>query len=331
LGLGTEVAREFAREEIWGVNYYGHVKQHTIGQEMWCSGVGLHSGLKVSLRLKPAAADSGIRFRRMDVCNFPTISAHYNYVVNTFQATTIGFDGVVVSTIEHLMAALYGSGIDNVLVELDGPEVPIFDGSAAPYLKLIERAGTREQDSIRNFLAIESPMIIRDGDSYIKARPSDRLSVNYLIDFPHPMVGKQELSWAFENGSFRRDIAKARTFGFLKDVQKLQTMGLIQGGSLSNAVVFGDQDLLNVGGFRFSDECVRHKILDFLGDLALTGMSVLGHFEVRKAGHGLHSQFLHQIMNRPEYAMPRPIPAAAYVAASAVSAMAGQLAHQKTL
>lgn len=309
-------------EDIRGVNFR-QMKQHTIGHEVWCSGVGLHSGLKVSLRLKPAPADSGIQFRRMDVCNFPTISAHYNHVVNTFQATTIGFDGVVVSTIEHLMAALYGSGIDNALVELNGPEVPIFDGSAAPYLKLIERAGTREQDSPRNYLAIVRPVIIRNGDSFIKASPSEQLKVSYFIDYPHPMVGKQELSWSLDNGSFRRDIAKARTFGFLKDVQRLQTMGLIRGGSLSNAVVFGEQDLLNVGGFRFSDECVRHKILDFLGDLALTGMFVLGNFEVRKAGHGLHSQFLHQIMNSPGYAVPKPIPGTvAYLAASAVSAMA---------
>jgi UDP-3-O-[3-hydroxymyristoyl] N-acetylglucosamine deacetylase len=308
------------------------MKQHTIGQEVWCGGVGLHSGLKVSLRLKPAAADSGIRFRRMDVCNFPTISAHYNHVVNTFQATTIGFDGVVVSTIEHLMAALYGSGIDNALVELDGPEVPIFDGSADPYLKLIRKAGSREQESPRNYLVVQRPVILRDGDSFIKATPSERLSVRYVIDYPHPMIGKQELSWSLDNGNFGRDIAKARTFGFLKDVRKLQTMGLIRGGSLSNAVVFGEHNLLNVDGFRFSDECVRHKILDFLGDLALTGMHVLGSFEVRKAGHGLHSQFLHQIMNGPGYVVPRPIPAAvAYVAASAVSVMAGRIPHQKSM
>jgi UDP-3-O-[3-hydroxymyristoyl] N-acetylglucosamine deacetylase len=311
---------------------FGQIKQHTVAQEVRCSGVGLHSGLKVSLRLKPAPAGSGIRFRRMDVCNFPIISAHYNHVVNTFQATTIGFDGVVVSTIEHLMAALYASGIDNALVEVDGPEVPIFDGSAAPYLKLIESAGFRQQELPRNYLMIERPIVIRDGDSFIKASPSDQLRVSYLIDYPHPMVGKQELSWALDNGSFGRDIAQARTFGFLKDVQRLQTMGLIQGGSLANAVVFGEQNLLNVDGFRFSDECVRHKILDFLGDLALTGMFVLGNFEVRKAGHGLHSQFLNQIMNRPGYVVPKPMPATpVFVAASAVSAIAGQIARQKSL
>ncbi|MFZ2446206.1 MAG: UDP-3-O-acyl-N-acetylglucosamine deacetylase [Syntrophobacteraceae bacterium] len=308
---------------------YTFYKQHTICKEVWCSGIGLHSGLKMSMRLKPAAAGHGIRFRRMDVCNCPTIPAHYHRVVNTFQATTIGFEGVLVSTIEHLMAALYASGVDNVLVEVNGPEVPIFDGSSGPYLKMIERAGFRELDAVRNYLAIEKPILIRDGDSYIKASPCDHFRVRYIIDFPHPMIGKQELTWSPENGSFGREIAEARTFGFLKDVRKLQTMGLIQGGSLANAVVFSEDDLLNVGGFRYADECVRHKILDFIGDLALTGMHVLGEFEVRKAGHGLHSRFLRRVMNGRGYVAPRPaaVPAA-YVAASAISAFAGRLPQQ---
>jgi UDP-3-O-[3-hydroxymyristoyl] N-acetylglucosamine deacetylase len=307
---------------------YDFLKQHTIAQEVWCRGIGLHSGLSVSLRLKPAAAGNGIRFRRMDVCNFPTIPADYQHVVDTFQATTIGFDGVVVSTIEHLMAAFYGSGIDNVLVEVDGPEVPIFDGSSAPYIKLIKRAGIRGLDQSRNCLAISRRIVIQDGNSRIEARPSDQFRIRYLIDYPHPMIGKQELSWTHENGNFCRDIAKARTFGFLKDVRKLQTMGLIQGGSLANAVVFGEDDLLNAGGFRYSDECVRHKILDFMGDLALTGMCVLGEFEVRKAGHALHSRLLHTIMNGPCSVTPGPIAVpAAYVAASAVSAMTGAIPH----
>ncbi|MEM5785669.1 MAG: UDP-3-O-acyl-N-acetylglucosamine deacetylase [Syntrophobacteraceae bacterium] len=307
---------------------HSYLKQHTIAREVWCSGIGLHSGLKVSMKLKPAAAGEGIRFRRMDVCNFPVIPAHYQYVVNTFQATSIGFDGVVVSTIEHLMAAFYGSGIDNVLVEVNGPEVPIFDGSSQPYLKLIERAGLMEQDVPRRYLAIRKPATIREGDSYIKARPSDQFRVRYLIDFPHPMVGRQELSWSGENGCFGTDIAMARTFGFLKDVRKLQTMGLVQGGSLANAVVFDEHALLNVDGFRYADECVRHKILDFMGDLALTGMSILGDFEVHKAGHSLHSRFMQTIMGRPGYVSHghnTPLP---YVAASAVSALAGRLPQQ---
>lgn len=272
------------------------------------------------MKLKPAAAGEGIRFRRVDVYNCPTISAHYHNVVSTFQATTIGFDGVVVSTIEHLMAAFYGSGIDNVLVELNGPEVPIFDGSSAPYLSLIERGGLKELDAGRNFLTIEKPMTIRNGDSFIKASPSDRFRIHYQIDFPHPMVGKQELSWTNENGSFRSEIAKARTFGFLKDVRKLQTMGLIQGGSLANAVVFDDYGLLNLDGFRYSDECVRHKILDFIGDIALTGTHVLGDFEVRKAGHSLHSQFLNDFMSKPGFASPMSLPLhTPYYAASAMT------------
>lgn len=311
-----------------GVNY-GSMKQRTIAQEVWCRGVALHSGVTVSLRLKPASAGQGIRFRRTDVCNHPTVSARYHHVVNTFQATTIGFDGVVVSTIEHLMAALYGSGVDNVLVEVDGPEVPIFDGSAAPYLRLIERAGLRDLDADRGCLSIEKPVVVQEGDSYIKASPSDRFRVRYLIDYPHPKIGRQELSWTFENGSFGSEIAQARTFGFLKDVRKLQTMGLIRGGSLANAVVFGKEDLLNVDGFRYSDECVRHKILDFLGDMALTGMFAIGRFEIRKAGHALHSRFLHQLMSRPGCTAVKfsPIPAA-YVAASAVSALAGRISHR---
>jgi UDP-3-O-[3-hydroxymyristoyl] N-acetylglucosamine deacetylase len=307
---------------------YSFHKQHTIAQEVYCSGIGLHSGRVVSLRLKPAAAGYGIRLRRMDLLDFPTIPANFHLVVNTFQATTIGFDGVEISTVEHLMAALYGSGVDNVLVEVGGPEVPIFDGSSAHYLRLIEKTGLRELDAPRNFLAIQKPIVIQDGDAYIKAKPCDRFKVRYQIDYPHPMVGKQEFSWTHENGNFGTDIARARTFGFLKDVQKLQDMGLIRGGSLSNAVVFGENDLLNVDGFRYVDECVRHKILDFFGDLALTGMYVLGDFEVRKGGHALHSKFLHRIMSRPGYAVFRPaaVPAA-YLAASAVSVLAGHLAH----
>jgi len=313
------------------VNYRMN-KQHTLDHEVWCGGVGLHTGLRVSLRLKPAPADHGIRFSRTDIYNHPTIPAHYNHVVNTFQATTIGDGGVAVSTIEHLMAALYASGIDNVLVEVNGPEIPIFDGSAGPYLSLINKAGMREQDAERKCLAIKKPIITRSGDSYIKAIPSDQFRIRYLIDFPHPMVGKQELSWTFKNGSFGKDIARARTFGFLKDIEKLQTMGLVRGGSLSNAVVFGEDDLLNVGGFRYADECVRHKILDFIGDLALTGMAVLGSFEIRKAGHALHSLFLNQIMAGSGYNGYQPVPTpAAYVPASAVSIMPGRLPQNNLL
>jgi len=291
-------------EEKRGVTY---LKQHTIGQSVWCSGVALHCGLNVALVLKPAPANHGIRFIRTDIPASPFICAHYNNVVNTFHATTIGSGGTRVSTVEHLMAALYGCGVDNVLVELSGPEAPIFDGSAAPYVKLIKKAAILEQDAVRNYLSIQKSLTVVEGDSFIKASPSDHFEVRYEIEYPHPQVGRQSYSWALKNGSFGREIAKARTFGFLKDVLKLQKMGLIRGGSLSNAVVFDEDGLLNVDGFRYSDECVRHKILDFVGDLALTGLPVLGKFEIRKAGHGLHSHFLTELMNGKGYASKMPV------------------------
>jgi len=299
-----------------------YLKQHTIGQSVWCSGVGLHSGLKVALVLKPAPAGHGIRFLRTDIPASPSISANYNNVVSSFQATTIGSAGVCISTVEHLMAALYGCGVDNVLVELSGPEAPIFDGSAAPYVNLIRKASILEQDEARNYLTIRKPLTVSNGDSFIIATPSDQFQVRYEIDYPHPRVGKQEYSWALKNGSFGREIAKARTFGFLKDVLKLQQMGLIQGGSLANAVVFDDCELLNVDGFRYSDECVRHKILDFIGDLALTGLPVLGKFEIRKAGHALHSRFLNELMDGKGYAIPTSVPMPPAYFADRASALA---------
>jgi UDP-3-O-[3-hydroxymyristoyl] N-acetylglucosamine deacetylase len=284
--------------------------------------VGLHSGLNVALVLKPAPANSGIRFIRTDIPGFPSIPAHYNNVVSTCQATTIGSKGVVVSTVEHLMAALYGCGIDNLVVEISGPEAPIFDGSAAPFVKLIQKAIIVEQDEPRNYLAVRKPLRVEKGDSFITASPSDHFQVRYEIEYEHPRVGKQSYSWALKNGSFGREIAKARTFGFLKDFQKLQEMGLIRGGSLSNAVVFDDHEVLNSGGFRFSDECVRHKILDFIGDLALTGLPVLGKFEVRKAGHALHSCFLNELMDGKGYAIPTSVTTPATFFSSGASALA---------
>lgn len=259
-------------------------------------GIGLHSGAEVSIQLKPAPPNFGIRFCRVDVTNCPHLTASYEHVVDTSLATTIGFNGTVVSTIEHLMAALLGKGVDNVLVELNGPEVPIFDGSASPFIDLIQEAGMKEQKAPRRFLKITKPLILQEGDAYVRVRPSECFRVCYTIDFPHPLIGKQELTWSFSETAFIRDIAKARTFGFLKDVHKLQDIGLAQGGSLANAVVFDDFGLLNGEGLRYADECVRHKVVDFLGDLALAGMPLIGHFDIYKAGHTLHNRFLHHLM-----------------------------------
>ncbi|MCE5244360.1 MAG: UDP-3-O-acyl-N-acetylglucosamine deacetylase [Syntrophobacteraceae bacterium] len=275
---------------------YTYFNQRTVLNEVKCEGVGLHSGNRVTMRLKPAAPDFGIQFRRMDVCDRPTIPAVHKRVVDTFLATSIGFDGVVVATIEHLMAALMGRGVDNVLIELDGPEVPIFDGSAAHYLRVLNEAGIREQNAPRQHLRIDRNVLVMDGDAYIKATPSDIFRIRYTIDFPHPLVGRQELTWSFSENAFDCEISRARTFGFLKDVEKLQSMGLARGGSLANAVVFDERSVLNQEGFRYANECVRHKILDFIGDLALAGMPPQGSFEVYKAGHALHNRFLKKLL-----------------------------------
>jgi UDP-3-O-[3-hydroxymyristoyl] N-acetylglucosamine deacetylase len=273
--------------------------QHTVAREVACKGIGLHSGAKVSIKLRPAPPQFGIRFRRMDLGRHPAVTAHAHYVVNTSLATSIGSNGATVSTIEHLMAALYVSSIDNILIELDGPEVPILDGSAAPFVDLLGEAGLKEQNAPRECMIITRPMLLQEGEAFVKATPADHFQVRYTIDYPHPLVGKQTLLWSFDDAAFGREIAAARTFGFLKDVQKLQSKGLAQGGSLANAVVFDDYGILNQDGFRFVDECVRHKILDFVGDLALAGKPMIGRFEVHKAGHALHTAFLRQLISLP--------------------------------
>lgn len=298
-----------------------HSRQHTIGREVRCEGIGLHSGTNVAMKLIPAPPNFGIRFKRRDTPGLPPIAAHPWRVVDTVLATSIGVNGVVVSTIEHLMAALMGCNVDNVLIEVDGTEIPIVDGSAAPYVDLLTEAGRREQNAPRRYVRVTQPFVVKEGDAYIQAFPSQRMQIRYIIDFPHPLVGRQEMKWTFDPAGFRREIALARTFGFLKDVQKLQRMGFALGGSLSNAVVFNEDGLLNREGFRFSNECVRHKILDFLGDLALAGVVLVGRFEAYKAGHSLHNRFIQELMTRenavrgagpaalaPPFLAPVPIP-----------------------
>ncbi len=280
--------------------------QHTVVREVSCRGIGLHSGAKVTMKLRPAPVNFGVRFRRMDLGHHPAVRAHAHHVVNTSLATSIGSNGTTVSTIEHLMAALYVSSVDNILVELDGPEVPILDGSAAPFLEILKKAGLKEQRAPRECLVVARPVYLRDGEAFVKATPANHFKVRYSIDFPHPLVGKQTLAWSFNAASFGQDIARARTFGFLKDVEKLQSLGLAQGGSLANAVVFDDFRVLNQDGFRYVDECVRHKILDFMGDLALAGRPLIGCFEVYKAGHALHNAFIRKLLSLPGYHCTTP-------------------------
>ncbi len=290
---------------------YDLFTQHTIQAEVRFSGTGLHSGACVHVRLCPAPPDHGVIFYRVDMPGFPAVPARYDHVVDTSLATVIGKNGVSVSTVEHFMAAVRVAGVDNVRVEIDGAEMPVLDGSAKPFLDILQDAGIKDQKVSKKCLRIDHPFMVRQGDAYIKVFPSDELRICYTIEFPHPLVGRQAYVWSFDPGSFAREVACARTFGFLRDVQSLQSRGLALGGSLENAVVFDDLDVLNPEGLRYRDECVRHKVLDFVGDLGLCPFPVFGAFEAYKAGHALHNRLLRALCERPGYV--RFIPAVSAV------------------
>ena len=285
-------------------------KQRTLKDEIGCTGIGLHSGEKIRINIRPAPCDTGIRFVRTDLSGHPIIEARFDNVSDTTLATTIGFDGCRVSTIEHLMAAFYGLGIDNAVVELDGPEVPIMDGSSAPFVFLVKSAGIKEQKDPKRFIVIKKTFKIDDGNRSICVYPSKELKISYMIDFQHPLLRNQEFELRFSGGDFVREISKARTFGFLKDVETLKANGLARGGSLDNAVVIDDFRIINEDGLRFNDEFVRHKILDFIGDLALIQSPIIGHFVVKKSGHFLNQQMLTSLMQSKkhwkEYAFVSP-------------------------
>ena len=276
-------------------------KQRTLKDEIGCTGIGLHSGEKIRINIRPAPCDTGIRFVRTDLSGHPIIEARFDNVSDTTLATTIGFDGCRVSTIEHLMAAFYGLGIDNAVVELDGPEVPIMDGSSAPFVFLVKSAGIKEQKDPKRFIVIKKTFKIDDGNRSICVYPSKELKISYMIDFQHPLLRNQEFELRFSGGDFVREISKARTFGFLKDVQTLKANGLARGGSLDNAVVIDDFRIINEDGLRFNDEFVRHKILDFIGDLALIQSPIIGHFVVKKSGHFLNQQMLTSLMQSKKH------------------------------
>jgi len=260
--------------------------QQTIKRQISCAGIGLHSGQKVTLTLKPAAADTGIRFRRTDLgIEIPATVAH----VSTVQyATVLGRDGATVETVEHLLAALVATGIDNVVVELSQREVPIMDGSSAPFLFLLQEAGVKRLSTARQYLKVLKPLQIASGDKRIAVYPSDHFKVSYTISFDHPLLKHQTRTERITEQSFGEHIASARTFGFLKEVEWLRQQGLALGGSLDNAIVIGDTGVLNA--LRFEDEFVRHKILDVIGDLALVGYPVIGHVVAHRAGHALHTE-----------------------------------------
>jgi UDP-3-O-[3-hydroxymyristoyl] N-acetylglucosamine deacetylase len=293
--------------------------QRTLRRQISCAGIGLHSGNKVTLTLKPALPDTGVVFRRTDLgLEIPATVKH----LAAFQyATVLGRDGATVDTVEHLLAALVSVGIDNIVVELNHNEVPIMDGSAAPFLYLIQEAGIRRLSAPRRYLKILRPVQIANGDKRIAIYPSDHFKVTYTISFDHPMLRHQSRTERITEYSFAESIAPARTFGFLKEVESLRQNGLALGGSLENAIVIGDAGVLNA--LRFEDEFVRHKILDAIGDLALVGHPIIGHVVAHRAGHALHTALAARLLEEHDAWMVVENPAAATVAATGVPATAG--------
>jgi UDP-3-O-[3-hydroxymyristoyl] N-acetylglucosamine deacetylase len=250
----------------------------------------------VTLTLRPAPAGHGVVFHRVDLAGSPGIPATAAHVVDTALATTLAKGEARVGTVEHVLAALSGLGIDNVRIEVDGPEVPILDGSSGPFLYLVRSAGIRILEEPKSFVVIRRPVVLREGDREASLSPCDRLRVDCAIDFHHPLVPGQSLSIDFSSSSFTREIARARTFGFLKDVEQMKSAGLARGGSLENAIVVDEFSILNPEGLRYPDEFVRHKTLDALGDLALFGHPVIGHLRVKKSGHALHHRLVSRVM-----------------------------------
>jgi UDP-3-O-[3-hydroxymyristoyl] N-acetylglucosamine deacetylase len=274
-------------------------KQQTLRHKVSCKGIGLHSGKPVTMTLKPAEIDSGIVFKRLDVAREQSlIPARFDAVCDTRLGTRlVNSHGMTVSTVEHLMAALWGAGVDNAQIELDGPEVPIMDGSSEPFLFLIECAGVAPQNAARKILRVIAPVEVTDGTSSARLLPNeagnDGLVLSVEIDFNHPTIKRQKAVYDFRDTTFKQALSRARTFGFEHEVEALRSGGLALGGSLENAIVLGkDGGILNQGGLRFSDEFVRHKALDCIGDFFLAGLSMDARAECVRPGHGINNKLL---------------------------------------
>lgn len=302
--LGDDDAREVA------------VNQRTLKSSISCTGVALHSGHKVSMTLSPAAIDTGIVFKRTDVAGAgAVIHATWDRVVDTRMCTTLGNeDAVMIGTVEHLMAALSGCGIDNAVVEVNGPEVPIMDGSAGPFVFLVECAGIAVQEAPRRVIRVLKPVTVGENGHTATLAPSGGFSLSFEIDFENGAVSRQALSVGLVNGTFKKELARARTFGFLHEVEQLWAAGLARGGSLDNAVVISGEKVLNEDGLRFDDEFVRHKVLDAVGDLYLAGAQIIGHFHGVRSGHATNNKLLRALFADPD-AWCYDIPGAHTVAA----------------
>ena len=271
------------------------MNQTTLGQTNELSGIGLHTGVDVSLKLKPAPENTGYIFVRTDLDNFE-IPASVEYISHCSYATTLLRRGVLLSTCEHLLSALRGAGVDNCFIELDNIEIPIMDGSSEHFIELIEKVGIAQQNAPRHYLKILEKVEFVQGDRKMSVEPSDKFEIECLIDFPHPFINRQSFHFELKNGSFGREIASARTFGFTAEIEMLRKANLALGGSLDNAIVLTPDGMLNENPLRFTDEFVRHKILDIIGDFALLGMPVLGKITAEKSGHSVHASLMSKLL-----------------------------------
>lgn len=274
--------------------------QNTIDSEVSCSGIGVHSGQVVKLSVKPAPINHGIQFVRTDLPNRPRIPAIFNKVVDTSLATVIGTDGFIVSTIEHLMAAFTGLSIDNALVEVNSYEMPIMDGSAGPFTRMLKSAGLKNQSAPRCFFVVEKPLELNQGNKFVGIYPAPHYQVSCSIEFDHPVIQTQQFSVIIKDDHFEKEISNARTFGFLYEQEYMKKFGLGKGASLDNVVVIDQEGVLNEDGLRYHDEFVRHKLLDCIGDFSLLGLPILGHIIAKRSGHAFNHAFIEEFIKQKD-------------------------------
>jgi UDP-3-O-[3-hydroxymyristoyl] N-acetylglucosamine deacetylase len=278
------------------------LRQRTLKSSIKTTGVGLHTGARVDLVLRPAAPDTGVVFHRVDLARPVALPASAQNVGDTRLSSTLKYDGATVSTVEHIMSALAGLGIDNVHVDVAGPEIPIMDGSAAPFVFLLKSAGIAEQDAPKRYLRITTPVEVKDGDKWARFDPFDGFRLDFTIDFPHPVFGSENRHVVidFAEHSYIKEVARARTFGFMQDVEAMRAAGLALGGSLQNAIVLDEHRVLNSEGLRFDNEFVKHKVLDAIGDLYLLQHPLVGQYTAYKSGHGLNNQLARALLARAD-------------------------------
>jgi UDP-3-O-[3-hydroxymyristoyl] N-acetylglucosamine deacetylase len=278
------------------------LKQRTLKSSIKTTGVGLHTGARVDLTLRPAPPDSGIVFHRVDLPGSAAIPAHASYVGDTRLSSSLEHGGARISTVEHLMSALAGLGIDNLNVDVAGPEIPIMDGSAAPFVFLLQSAGIEQQAARKRYLRIKEPVEVRQNDKWARFEPYHGFKLDFTIDFPHPVFGTEnrQVIIDFAEHSYTKEVSRARTFGFMQDVEAMREAGLALGGSLQNAIVLDETRVLNSDGLRYDNEFAKHKVLDAIGDLYLLGHPLIGTFVAFKSGHALNNAVSRALLARPE-------------------------------